>query len=47
MNLNQKCFKTTISTVNSLVIHITESFKTAYDFLLDFFDFITYLNKMI
>jgi len=29
------------------VIQITESFKTAYDFLLDFFYFITDLNKMV
>jgi len=28
-------------------MQITESFKTAYDFLLDFFDFITDLNEMI
>jgi len=29
------------------VIQTTESFKTAYDLLLDFFDFITDLNEMI
>jgi len=29
------------------VINITESFKTAYDFLLDIFDFITDSNEMI
>jgi len=27
------------------VIQITESFKTAHEFLLDFFDFITDLNQ--
>jgi len=27
------------------VIQITESFKTAHNFLLDFFDFITDLNQ--
>jgi len=29
------------------VIQITESFKTAYDFCLIFFDFMTDLNEMI
>jgi len=29
------------------VIQITDSFKTADDFVLDFFDFITDLNEMI
>jgi len=29
------------------VIQITQSFKTAYDFLLVFVDFITDLNEMI
>jgi len=29
------------------VIKITKSFKTAYDVLLDVFDFITDLNEMI
>jgi len=29
------------------VIQIAQSFKTVYDFLLDFFDYITDLNEMI
>jgi len=36
-----------IKTLIKCVIKITQSFKTAYDFLLVFVDFITDLNEMI